>query len=253
MLPVKCVKCDSSFCIDHYKSDLSHNCMMSDAKCPNCGVRIDRVNDAAVARLNQERSLFKQQQQLDKASIRSLEKKLFDLSHELERARNDSIRFEEIQAENMSLSKDVFVLGEMYNRAVEKLEAMNSNHFLRSSQIADRSKMKTMEKELEKERLAAENRTRERDWFRGRCNELEEMLKKKETSLIECRKLMDTSLVENTAKLDTQSERIKALISIKKQLSDHILELNRKLGITPSEPQREHSSSLVFPHLVTSE
>ena len=222
--------------------------MMSDAKCLNCGVRIDKVNETSVARINQERAIFKQQQLVDNANIRSLEKKLFDLSLDLEKARNDSIKFQEMRDENISLSKDILVLGEMYSKVKEKVEAMNSNHFLRASQISERTKLKTMERELERERLAADNRTRERDWFRGRCNELDELLQKKEVSLSECRKLIETNQSESKAKLDAQSERINALISIKKRLSDHILELNRKLGTGPLEPRRKtlSKSSVLF-------
>lgn len=218
--------------------------MMTDAKCLNCGVRIDRVTESSVARISQEKAIFKQQKLVDDAKIRALEKKLFDLSHDLEKARTDSIKFQEMKDENIRLSKDILVLGEMYNKMKEKVEAMNSNHFLRASQISDRTKLKTMERELDRERLAADNRTRERDWFRGRCGELEDLLQKKELALNEGRKLNETNQSESKAKLDAQSQRINALMSIKKQLSDHILELNRKLGSGPQEQRRKYHVSL---------
>lgn len=224
--------------------------MTSDDKCLNCGVRIDSANDVAVARLNQERAIFRQQQIADHAKIRSLEKKLFDINQDLEKARNDSMRFQEMRDENMSLSKDILILGEMCNRAQEKLEAMNSNHFLRASQISDRTKIKALERELDRERLMVDNRTRERDWFRGRCNELEELMVKKEGCITECRKLIECNHNESKAKLETQSERINALNSIKKQLMDRILVLNRKSGTGPVEPRRKFLFHLVLVSLM---
>jgi hypothetical protein len=213
--------------------------MMTDSKCLNCGVRIDRVNETSVARISQEKAIFKQQKLVDDAKIRGLEKKLFDLSQDLEKARTDAVKFQEMRDENIRLSKDIIVLGEMYNKVKEKVDAMNSNHFLRASQISERTKLKAMERELDRERLTADNRTRERDWFRGRCAELEDLLQKKELVLSESRKQNETAQSESKAKLDAQSQRINALISIKKQLSDHILDLNRKLGSGPQEPRRK--------------
>ena len=206
---------------------------MTDATCCNCGFPIPdpksrSINVAADERLKQEREISRQQQLLDQAKIRSLEKKIFDLNQDLIQARNDSIRFQEMRDENVALSKDILVLGEMYNKVKEKLEAIHSNHFVRSTQISERNKLKCLERELEREKLAADNRTRERDWFKGRCNELEELLHVKESALDDCRRSMKTQALEMEAKLEATSDRINALISIKKQLSDHIRQLLSK-------------------------
>ena len=181
--------------------------------------------------------------------ILSLEGQLFETKQEVKKAETDSNRVNELRDENNKLSKDILVMGELYQRTKEKLDSLtcysvssgiirqqfqgNNNTMSSSCLLANLSlnsntslaaakKIERLDRELHKERKAKDDLHRDRDFFRARANEMEFIMEEKDK--------------EWKAKLSTEKDRIHALEKANRLLEKHILSQNEKLGLTPTTP-----------------
>lgn len=252
-----CVACDRLYCVPHVNPG-DHECGMSrafgahhrkssiDPFCPKC---ITSRKDADSLSEENEKlfrmlELSKSENNQLKRELRNLTSKIFDASQELKKASEDQAKFNEMKTENSKLTRQNMILGELYQSTKEKLDCLNSNHFIKSNTIWSLNhKISQLEKSLLDRNRLFDNKSRDFDYIKAKSMELEEEILEKSKDLQNTKDLFKRCREKQKERIRAEERTIESQEQIIHRLQLHIIDLNSKLGISVDQDKLEGNLS----------
>lgn len=206
---------------------------MDQPKCAECRKLKDQLEEALIQqdklliRKNEYESTIKQLS----SQMRSIQKELAENREDLKQAHAELAKINFMKEEQISWSKKIITLGEMYQKTKEQLDALNSNHFVKvNSKDSLLMRLETCKRDLDKEKSLVDSRTRERDWFRGRLAESEQALNCSKQACNDVQRRMQEQKQDFRTLLHCKQQRIESLEKINDALTQKVQLMNRQMG-----------------------
>lgn len=206
---------------------------MDHLTCPKCRELSSKLDDVEY----EKDKLFIRKKELEKticslsSEIHSKNKELFESNEGLKKAHEELAKLDDLKREKLTWSQNLITIGEMYTKAKETLDAINSNQIVKAnSKDSFTLRYEACKRDLEEKKALCDQRTRERDWYKAKLKETEESLNLSKQAVTDAERRIQEQAVDYKDILECKKQRIESLEKINEAFTQKILQLNRLLG-----------------------
>lgn len=209
---------------------------MSKPSCTGCieyEGQLDALNCEKDRWLVREKDLERAINELS-SQCQSIQGKYSESQLDLAKANEELSKMSVLKNADVEWQRKLIILGEMYQKTREQLEAVTSNHFIKSnSKDSLQLKLDASKRELEDTRSTRDQRTRERDFFREKLKETEETNTRLMQEITDLRGCIDKMKTDHKAVSELKQRSIESLEKINDALIKKIEQLNQQLNRHP--------------------
>ena len=206
---------------------------MSKPNCTGCTEyegQLDALNCEKDRWLVREQDLSRVIKELS-SQCQSIQGKYKESQLDLAKANEELSKMSVHKNAEVEWQKKLIILGEMYQKTREQLEAVTSNKVIKSNtKDSVQMKLDASRRELEDTRLTRDQRTRERDYFREKLKETEESNSRLMQEVTDLRGCLDKMKTEHKAVIELKQQSIESLENINHALISKIEQLNQQLN-----------------------
>lgn len=207
---------------------------MAEANCQDCS-ELKKQLDEALREQKQELATKKQLEgQLASLTkeMRPLKRDLVECQSDLQETRVELDRLEALKAQRAERMQEVKRLSELCESTQAKVDSLIHE---RPHTLMHR--LEVRKSDLERTKATTNARTRERDYFRGKCKESQDTLDAANRRVQEAENEFKKMTLEFESALKCKEHQIESLENINKVLTEKIRDLKGQLGIPDSDPE----------------